>query len=117
MMNNLKFALLLRSISTELKPYTFLPVDASSCAAQEHEPPGIWNQTQYAVAVQGWCKFLERYAEIVERHSDPLAAGERDVLGSNLFRGMGSLSDFYLDERVFGKRAKITNERLQILMS
>jgi hypothetical protein len=117
MTNNPKSALLLRRIVTELEPYAILPVDAPSCAAQERCPPGTWNHTQYAVAVQGWCKFLERYAELLERRSDPLPTGERDVLGSSLFRGMGSLNDFYLDERVFGKRAKATNERLRILMS
>ena len=116
MMNNPKFALLLRKIVTELEPYASLPVDPSSHTAQVRDVPGMWNQAQYAAAVQGMCKFLERNAELLERSSDPLPTRKRDELSGQLFGGMGSLSDFYLDERVLGARAKVTNERLRTLI-
>jgi hypothetical protein len=113
-MDNSKLVSLLRQIVTELEPYTALLLPSASSTDQGQ--CGLEASREFEVsAVQGWSKTLERFAEEVEKHNGPLSERERDMIGSNLFRGMGSFADFYLDERIFGSRAKAGNERIGAL--
>ena len=114
MMNHSQVVSLLRQIVTELEPYTSLPLHSTSSTDQGQFGPEASRQSEIS-AVQGWSKTLEQFAAEVEKHNGPLPERERETIGSNLFGGMGSFTDFYLDERIFGSRAKATNERLMAL--
>ncbi|UWZ83825.1 DUF6966 domain-containing protein [Occallatibacter riparius] len=76
------------------------------------DPEGQCQEPDY---VTGWCRILMRYAEMFESESKELTAQHRQELHRMIFGGMGSFSDFQLDVRIFGDRAREANERLQVL--
>jgi hypothetical protein len=111
----LEFAAQLRSIISELMPFN------GSGAFDDDTPNGkdivkLTARKEQSGYVASWCNALERFAQLVENQKEPLTERQVDLIGSNLFRGMGSFADFWLDERVFGPEASAANDRLRVHM-
>jgi hypothetical protein len=105
MMNNLKFATQLRRIAEEIEEFV------RNCV------PAPVSEEDNASFAQKWANKLTEWAELAENQIGPITPDQRDRIGSNLFRGMGSFADFGLDQRKYGDSAKATNERLRKLTS
>lgn len=105
MMNNIKFATQLCRIAAEIEEFV-----------RNYVPAPISEEDNAAFALK-WAKKLREWAKLTESQSGPLTPEQRDRIGSNLFRGMGSFADFGLDQRKYGEEAKATDERLRKLTS
>jgi len=99
-MNNIKFACQLRRVVDEIEQFVRASV---STPGNDH---GTFS------FLEAWCKKLTEWAELAEDQNSPLTPRQRETIGSNLFRGMGSFTDVSFDTRKFGDRAKAANERL-----
>ena len=108
----LEFAAQFRSIISEFMPFN------GSGTFDDGTPNGkdlvnLIAQKEHSECVASWCNALERFAQLVEDQREPLTERQVDLIGSNLFRGMDSFADFWLDERVFGPEASAANERIR----
>jgi hypothetical protein len=64
-----------------------------------------------------WWATLTTMAEMLRGQDGLISDRQRRFIGRGLFGGMGSLNDFWLDERQLGSAAKDANERLDQLRS
>lgn len=109
-----EFVAQLRSIISELTPFNGDVFDHDTRKGKGLVKRSARKECSGYVA--SWCNTLEKFAHLVENQKEPLTERQVDLIGSNLFRGMGSFADFWLDERVFGAEASSANERIRVRM-
>jgi len=97
---------------------------AAAVLSRFAEPPSggalQWDGTKYAAAgrpaydpyAAKWWATLTAISEVVGGQDTPLSARQKAYLDRLLFGGMGSLSDFALDENQLGAEARTANQEL-----
>ena len=115
-MNNVKIVAQLRRIVDQLEPFLELPRMAGG-TSEEADRPASSPTSEQLEFVGSWHRLLTEFADTIEKSGRHLSEKQQAKIRGTLFGGMGSLSDFWLDPRVFGIRARSANDRIQKLRS
>ncbi len=119
-MNKRALSQLICLIAEALRPYA----SSRTIGRVEWDGKSPWNRKKYVTVTttksmdpyaMAWCARLDTMAIMTNFQDGPLSAKQLEYLYLTLLGGMGSFSEFQLDEKEFGEDAKAANDILDRL--
>ena len=109
-METKKIVSYLRELQTELEPFT----KSSSPGAR------VWDGSEYVKTESrpvdafalAWWTALGVAADLIEAQGSPVSDGQIEYIQKMFCGGMGSFTDYKIDTKAWGQKAKVANENI-----